>query len=229
MSLVVQAFVINASIYKMPSHPKKYMAFQRGLTWLTVLPQVWLKYQHSRGSCTLSRNGVRGPHAIGQLRFWRITLWVGPQGKNTFTALYKIESPKQKGGLYFWLGCWLRMSGFHYWMFKPRCLVFPFHWPRGQAGLCLALSHLPSRFPVKGGAVPSAAYLRNRCGISCPFYYDHAGIAMEMRAGAVTAHWQFVLRQLIPLDVYPQGIVENMASTRGDRRSSVHPFTCFVF
>lgn len=67
------------------------------------------------------------------------------------------------------------MSGFHHWMFKPRCLVFPFHWLKGQAGLCLAPTHLPSRFPVKGGVVPCAAYLRSHYGISCPLYFDQAG------------------------------------------------------
>lgn len=44
----------------------------------------------------------------------------------------------------------LRMSGFYYWMCKPRCLVFPFHWLRGQAGLCLAPTHLPSRLSCEG-------------------------------------------------------------------------------
>lgn len=66
------------------------------------------------------------------------------------------------------------MSGSHRRMFKPGCLVFPFRWLKGQAGLCLAPSHLPSRFPVKGGVVPRAAYLRNRCGICRPFCFDRA-------------------------------------------------------
>lgn len=46
-------------------------------------------------------------------------------------------------------------------MFKLRCLVFPFHWLKGQAGLCLAPSHLPSHFPGNGGVVQCAAYLRS--------------------------------------------------------------------
>lgn len=136
---------------------------------------------------------------------------------------------KTKEGLRCCQVCWLRMSGFHYWMFKLRCLVFPFHWLKGQAGLCLGTSHLPSRFPVKGVVMPSAAYLRSHYGISCPFYFDHAGMAVEMRTGSVTAHWQFTLRQPFLLDVYPPGWVENTAWILGDRRISLHPFTCFVF
>lgn len=76
-------------------------------------------------------------------------------------------------------------------MFKLRCLVFPFHWLKGLAGLCLAPSRLLSPFPVKGGVVPCAAYLRRYSGISCPFYFDHAGGGDEW---AVTAHWQLTLR-----------------------------------
>ena len=45
--------------------------------------------------------------------------------------------------------CWLRMSGFYYWMFKPRSSVFLIPWLKRQSGLCLLMSHLPSRFPVK--------------------------------------------------------------------------------
>lgn len=112
------------------------------------------------------------------------------------------------------------MSGFHRWMFKPRCLVFPFHWLQGQAGLCLAPSLLPSRYPEKGGVVPRAAYLRSRYGISCPFFWPCCHCPL-------TAHSQtppFFLN-----DVYPQGLVENTARILGDRRISLHPLTCFVF
>lgn len=132
------------------------------------------------------------------------------------TTLDKGESQKQKGGACFCQGCQLRMSGFHYRMFKPRCLVFPFQWLKGQAGLCLAPSHLPSHFPVKGGAVLSAAYLRSHCGICCPFYFNRAGMVAKMR-------------QTTLLDVYPQGFEKNMAWILGDRHispSSSHLF-CF--
>lgn len=108
-----------------------------------------------------------------------------------FYCIEQNEPWKQKGGLHFGKGCWLRTSEFHLLMFKLRCLVFPFHWLKGLAGLCLAPSRLLSPFPVKGGVVPCAAYLRRYSGISCPFYFDHAGGGDEW---AVTAHWQLTLR-----------------------------------
>lgn len=111
-------------------------------------------------------------------------------------------------------------------MFKLRCLVFPFHWLKGEVGLCLGPSHLPSHFPVKGEVMLCAAYLRSRYGISCPFYFDHAGMEAEMRAGPVTTYWQLCLRQASLLDIYAQGLVEN---TAWFQQISVHPFTCCVF
>lgn len=84
-----------------------------------------------------------------------------------------MNHKNKSGGLHFCQSCWLRLSGFHHSVFKPRCLVFPFHELTTQAGLCLAPSHLPSRYPVKGGVVQSAAYLRSLHGISCPFCFDH--------------------------------------------------------
>ena len=160
---------------------------------------------------------TRQPYTGLEKRRWTTCNWSTLFGHITLiagTIFYWIEQKwiiKTKGGLHFCKGCWLRLSGFHYWMFKLRCLVFPFHWLEGQAGLCLGPSHLPSHFPVKGVVVLCAAYLRSRYGISCPFYFDHAGMEAKMRAGPVTTHWQLCLRQASLLDVYAWGSVENTA------------------
>lgn len=58
----------------------------------------------------------------------------------------KMNHNNKREGLSFCKACWLRLSGIHHWRFGSRCLAFPFHWLNGQAGLCLAPSHLPSRF-----------------------------------------------------------------------------------
>lgn len=113
------------------------------------------------------------------------------------------------------------MSGFYYSMFKPRCLVFPFQWLKGQSGLCLAPSHLPSHLPVREGVVPCAAYLRSRYGICCPFCFDRTAMMVEMRAGSVTTHWRLTVRRPIVLDVYARGFVENTAWALGDIISPV--------
>ena len=133
------------------------------------------------------------------------------------------------GGIYFCRSCWLQTSGFHEWMLKPRCLVFPFHWLKGQAGLCLAPTHLPSPFSCKGGVIAWVAYLRSRYGIWRPFCLDHAGPAVELRAGSVTAHRQLILRRPIRLDVYPPGFVENTAWILGRLAHFLPFFHLFCF
>lgn len=85
-----------------------------------------------------------------QVYFCHFILRVGTQSEHLYFC-YRIEqkwiiTTKGKVSVFFCEACWLRLSGIHHWRFGSRCLAFPFRWLNGQAGLCHAPSHLPSRF-----------------------------------------------------------------------------------
>lgn len=108
-------------------------------------------------------------------------------------------------------------------MFKSGCLVFQDQW---LESLCLVSA--PARplvfIPVKEGVVPCAAYLSRSGGILRPFYFDDAG----GWRWTVTVHWQLThppLARCLSTALSGKYYLHSWKK----RRTSLHPFTCFVF